>query len=188
MVDLIDPRFAADVWRDIDQNEIRALLGGTFTDVPWKSLENFPQTQSLLAFHREVDNVKYYFLLEPYSILTVEQNMYKCWERYGKKALKPKMVEQDLRLFINARNVIETKNDKEHIMVVIPFIKISQLDGLPALMEGSHREKNKGAPNKPYFPTVKPGQALMFDARLTSRIPKPGGGVVLARIYDVTGM
>ena len=72
VVDLIDPRFAADVWRDIDKNEIRTLLQGTFTDVPWKSLENFPQTQSLVAFSHEVENVKYYSSLEPQSILTIE--------------------------------------------------------------------------------------------------------------------
>ena len=58
VIDLMDPMFAADVWRDIDQNEIRALLQGTFNDVPWKSLENFPQTHSFLAFAREIDNVK----------------------------------------------------------------------------------------------------------------------------------
>ena len=64
VVDLMDPRFAADVWRDIDQNEIRTLLQGTFTDVPWKSLENFPQTPSLVAFSRKIENVKYYSLLK----------------------------------------------------------------------------------------------------------------------------
>ena len=114
--------------------------------------------------------------------------MYKCWERYGKKSLKPKIVEEDLRLFVNTRTVIQTSGDKEYIMVFVPLIKMSPNEGLPALMEGSHREKNKGAPNKPYITTLWPGQALMFHARLKSRIPKPGGGVLVARVYDVTGM
>ena len=55
-------------------------------------------------------------------------------------------------------------------------------------MEGSHRKKDKGAKNTPYNPIIKPGQALMFDARLTSLIPQAGGGVLLGRVYDVTGM
>ena len=57
VVDLIDPRFAADLWKDIDQNEIRKLLQDTYNDVPWKSLKNYPQTQSFLAFAHEIDNV-----------------------------------------------------------------------------------------------------------------------------------
>ena len=63
VLELMDPRFAADVWRDIDKDEIRKLLD-TVSDKPWKSLENFPRTRSLFAFSREVDNVSYYSLLE----------------------------------------------------------------------------------------------------------------------------
>ena len=113
--------------------------------------------------------------------------MYKCWEQYGNKDLKPNILGEDLRLFVNTRTVIETSGDREHIIVIIPLIKVTQNEGLPALMEGSHRVKDKGAENKPYFPVVWPGQALMFHARLKSRLPKPGGGVLVARIYDMTG-
>ena len=114
--------------------------------------------------------------------------MYKCWERYGKKWLKPRIVEHDLRVFVNSQHIVETSDDEEHIMVLIPFMKVSQHEGLPTLMEGSHRKKDKGAKNTPYNPIIKPGQALMFDARLTSLIPQAGGGVLLGRVYDVTGM
>ena len=71
VVDLIDPRFASDVWRDMDQDEIRKLLD-TIHEKPWKSLENFPQTRSLLNFSQEVDDVSCYSLLESRWILTVE--------------------------------------------------------------------------------------------------------------------
>ena len=115
--------------------------------------------------------------------------MYKCWERYGKKFLKPKIVEQDLRLFVNTRTIIETSDDEEHIMVFVPLIRVSHHEGLPTLIEASHRNRNEeNAQNKGYSPTLQPGQALMFNARLKSRIPKAGGGVLLARVYDVTGM
>ena len=56
VVELMDPRFAADLWRDIDQDEIRELLD-TVSDVPWKPI-TFPTTQSLLDFTREVDRVR----------------------------------------------------------------------------------------------------------------------------------
>ena len=63
VIDLIDPRFVADVWSDIDKDEIRKLLG-TFSDVPWKALQNVPQTQRIVAFFQELDNVSDYMLLE----------------------------------------------------------------------------------------------------------------------------
>ena len=113
--------------------------------------------------------------------------MWKCWERYGKKSLKPKIVEQDLRLFLRTQNAIKTSSVKEYVMVFIPFINVSQHEGLPTLMEGSHRNKN-GGKNKSYDPIVQPGHALMFDARLIARIPPAGGGALLARVYDVTGL
>ena len=114
--------------------------------------------------------------------------MYKCWERYGKKWMKPKIVEQDIRVFVRNQKVVETNDDEEHMMIFIPFIKISQHEGLPILMEGSHRKRNKDVKPKTYSPVIQPGQALMFDARLTCRIPQAGGGVLLGRVYDVTGM
>ena len=115
--------------------------------------------------------------------------MYKCWERYGKKFIDPDVVEEDLRVFVNTRTIIETTDDKKHIMVFIPLIRVSNDEGLPTLIEASHRnKKTDGEQNIAYSPILQPGQALMFDARLKSRIPKAGGGVLLARIYDLTGM
>ena len=115
--------------------------------------------------------------------------MYKCWERYGKKSLKPKLVEQDLRLFVNTETIIETFDDVQHIMVFIPLIWLSHHEGLPTLIEASHRNKNKdNTQNKGFSPTLWPGQALMFNAQLKSRLPKAGGGVLLTRVYDVTGL
>lgn len=113
--------------------------------------------------------------------------MYKCWERYGKKWLNPGIVEQHLNLFVTTQKEIESHGVKEHIWVLVPLIPVSQYQGLPTLMEGTHR-KAKTQINKPYDPLVQPGQALMFDARLETRDPIVGGGVVFARAYDVTNM
>ena len=52
-------------------------------------------------------------------------------------------------------------------------------------MESSHRSLRVGH-DKPYLPTVQPGQALMFDARLRTHDPSEGGVVVFARAYDMT--
>ena len=54
-VDLIDPRTAVAVWRDVDKDEIRRLLGEV-SDKPWKSL-TFPRTPRFAAFVREIDEV-----------------------------------------------------------------------------------------------------------------------------------
>ena len=56
VVDLMDPRFAADVWRDIDKDEISKLLSKT-DNMPWKTLQSIPRTQSAVAFVQELDNV-----------------------------------------------------------------------------------------------------------------------------------
>lgn len=113
--------------------------------------------------------------------------MDKCWERYGKKWLKPKIVEQHLNLFMKTKNIMESQDVEEHIWVLVPLVTISQHQGLLTLMEGSHRNIERES-NKPYDPIVHPGQALMFDARLRTLDPIAGGGVVFARAYDVTGM
>ena len=73
----------------------------------------------------------------------------------------------------------------EHIWIWVPLIPISKNQGLPTFMEGSHRNKGDKA-DRLYDPVLQLGFALMFDARLRSNVPKAGGGVVLARAYDVT--
>lgn len=111
--------------------------------------------------------------------------MYKCWERYGKKTVKPKIVEQDLMVFLRTQKRTAFSNDKFHIVVMVPLTTVSQHEGLPTLMEGSHREKNVTS-NKSCDLIVQPGQALMFDTRLAAHIPEAGGGVLVATIYDMT--
>ena len=101
--------------------------------------------------------------------------------------MKPKIVGEDYRIFSNTKNVIETSSAKQCVMVFIPFTTMSQQEGLPSLMGGSHRE-GTGVECKPYDIVVQPGQALMFNARLTIRLGPVGGGALLARIYDVTNM
>ena len=108
--------------------------------------------------------------------------MYKCWERYGNKRLKPKMVEQHLNLFMRTQKNNESPDEEEHIWVLVPLVTVSQHQGLPTLMEGSHR---KAENYRPYNPIVQPGSALMFDARLKTCDRNAGGGVVFARAYDV---
>ena len=58
VIDLIQPRFAAEVLRDLDKEEIRKLLD-TVSDKPWKSLKILPKTRSLLTFSEEVEAVSY---------------------------------------------------------------------------------------------------------------------------------
>lgn len=72
VIDLIQPRFAADLWRDIDKEEIRKLLLDTDSDAHWKTLENFPRKRSLITFTREVDSVSYHSLLESSCVLIIE--------------------------------------------------------------------------------------------------------------------
>ena len=114
--------------------------------------------------------------------------MYKCWERYGKKFAKPKIVKQDLMLFVRSQDRIAFSGAEEHVLVLVPLIMVSQHNGLPTLMEGSHRRSNQGPNGKPYDFVVHPGHALMHDARLTAHIPSTAGGVLVATIYDMTGM
>ncbi|KAM0801851.1 hypothetical protein BDR22DRAFT_888300 [Usnea florida] len=169
VIDLMDPRFAADLWRDIDKDEIRKLTG-KMEEMPWKALKNVPQTQSAVAFSQEVDN-----------------NMWKCWERYGKKSMEPKVLKEHFRVFLNTKNIIETSSVKHYVLVFIPLITMSQREGLPSLMGGSHRQ-DAGVEHKPFGLVLQPGQALMFNARLKTRQTGIGGGTLLVRVYDVTGM
>ena len=62
VVDLMDPRFAAGLWRDIDQDAIRKLLEKAH-EKHWQPL-SFPRTPSFLNFNQELENVGYYFLSE----------------------------------------------------------------------------------------------------------------------------
>lgn len=111
--------------------------------------------------------------------------MDKCWERYGKKGLKPKMVAQHLSLFMRTQKNLESRDVEEHIWILVPLFTVSQYNGLPILMEGTHHNP-KGQNPKTYHPIVEPGSALMFDARIQTCDPYAGGGVVFARAYDVT--
>ncbi|CAD6592269.1 MAG: hypothetical protein ASARMPRED_006145 [Alectoria sarmentosa] len=183
-IELIDPKFALDVWKDIDQDEIRRFLAEV-SEKPWKAL-TFPRTPSSVAFVQEIDRVSKGSPPKGFKD-TDDQNMYKCWERYGKRWLNPAIVEQRLNLFMNTQQNIETRGIEEHIWVLVPLVPVSQFKGLPTLMEGTHR-RAKTKINKPYDPVVQPGQALMFDARLVTHDPGVGGGVVFARAYDVTNM
>ena len=119
-------------------------------------------------------------------MLTDKKNMDKCWERYGKKMLKPNIVQQDLMIFVRTQNTIESRSVKQYVVVLTPLVVISQHEGLPTLMEGSHRKNNLNS-NKSYDTNIQPGHALMFDGRLKILMPPTGGGVMLARVYDLTG-
>ena len=74
----------------------------------------------------------------------------------------------------------------DHIWILIPLIPLFPRTGL-TLMESSHRHRKNG-PDKPYAPVVYPGHALMFHAELTTKRPTMGGAVMVARLYDVTGL
>ena len=54
-VDLFDPKFASDVWNDVDKDEIRRLLQGVSVE-PWEIL-TFPRTSAFIAFVHEIDKV-----------------------------------------------------------------------------------------------------------------------------------
>ena len=54
-VELFDPKFALDVWNDVDKDEIRRHLEN-ISDKPWKPL-TFPRTRNFAAFIHEIDKV-----------------------------------------------------------------------------------------------------------------------------------
>ena len=97
--------------------------------------------------------------------------------------MNPEIVEQHLDLFPFSEERTIKQYPTERIWIWTPLIPISRHQGLPTFMEGSHR--NPENRDRPYDPVIKPGYALMFDARLRTRIPKAGGGVIFARAYDV---
>ena len=111
--------------------------------------------------------------------------MEKCWERYGKKWLKPKKITDGLCLFMRKEKKIYLQDDKEYLWVLVPLFTVSEHEGLPILMEGSHLN-SKDQNDKAYHPTVHPGQALMYDARIARCDSRAGGGVVFALAYDPT--
>lgn len=110
--------------------------------------------------------------------------MNKCWERYGKQWLKPKIVAQHLSLFMRTQKNLEKQDVENHIWVLVPLFTVSEHEGLPILMEGSHLNPERQN-HRPYHPVVQPGHALMFDARIQMYDPNAGGGVVFARAYDM---
>lgn len=56
IVELFDPKFASDLWNDVDKEEIYRLLDNV-SDKPWKSL-TFPRTESFGQFVMETDRVR----------------------------------------------------------------------------------------------------------------------------------
>ena len=95
------------------------------------------------------------------------------------------MVEQHLYLFRpKTQGSDNPPEDEQHIWILIPLVPMSPKQCL-TLMESSHRSA-MGDYNKPHNPTVKRGQALMYDARLRTRDSAEFGVVVFARSYDMT--
>ena len=113
--------------------------------------------------------------------------MWRCWERYGKKHITPKRGEQQLFLFRPLwKNIAPYYDVQEYVWVLVPLVTLNPQQNI-TLMESSHRSLKNGE-DKPYNPTVQPGEAFMFHAGLRSSKPLEGGAVVFARVYDVTGL
>ena len=185
IVDLIDPKFVAKAWEDVDKDEISNILSQSVV-APWVGLTR-PQTPNYTAFINEIDKVGNPSPNALYlSWADREQNVWRCWERYGKKHITPRKMEQQLYLFRPKWKNISPYTAPEYLWVLVPLTTLSPQQNI-TLMESSHR-KLKNGPDKPYNPEVKPGQALMVHAGLRTEKPKEGGGVVFARVYDVTGL
>ena len=88
---------------------------------------------------------------------------------------------------MRTKEVVETLDTHQYIWILVPLISVSQAQGLPILLERSHRDA-KPEDIKCCYLVIPPGHALMFDARLRTRIPVEGGGVVFATAYDMTGI
>lgn len=110
--------------------------------------------------------------------------MEKCWECYGKKWLQPERIAQSLSVFTRSSKIIESQDDKEYVWILVPLFTVSEQNGLPTLMKGSHLNPN-GQNHRPYHPIVQPGHALMFENRIRTCEPTAGGGVVFATGYDM---
>ena len=109
-----------------------------------------------------------------------------CWERFGKKWLKPDLLFQELQLFSRFPHTLTTRDVTEHMIICVPLFTIEKNYGLPTLMAGTHRDILQDIP---YDLVVQRGHALMFDTRLQRRRNKDtDGGVVLVRRYDITGL
>ena len=191
IVDLIDPKVVAKAWEDVDINEMENLLrdelSGLMTQaggMRWMT-PTPPQTPNFTAFVDEIEKVGN-ICVHGVFVADCEQNMWRCWERYGKKHIRPKMIQECLTLFQPFQRDFPPLQVEETVWVMLPLITMSPEHGL-TLMESSHR-KLKNAPDKPYSPTVLPGQALMFNGGLRTGRPKRAGGVFFLRVYDVTGL
>ena len=112
--------------------------------------------------------------------------MWKCWRNYGKQHIKPKMIGEHIVVLRPQQHEIAPAKGLDYIWVFIPFVYLLPDLGL-TLMESSHRHRKNG-PDKPVDPIVVPGQALMWHAQLKTKRPTAGGAVMLARLYDVTGL
>lgn len=110
--------------------------------------------------------------------------MPRCFEAYGQKYMNPKKIEQHHDVFTFGRGDTVQSSPDEHIWIWAPLVPISQNQGLPTFMEGSHHDADDKI-DRPYCPILQPGSALMFDARIRTSIPNAGGGVIFAQAYDV---
>lgn len=112
--------------------------------------------------------------------------MERCWERYGKKWLKPKLLAEGLLLFPVVGHPVTMHGTAEYMKIWVPLADLTTAQGLPVFMMGTHLDKSKWLPTTLCVPQ---GHALMFDSRLQTRREYVGsGGIVLARIYDMTGL
>ena len=191
IVDVIDPQVVAKAWEDIDKIEIENLLRNDLCRLMTKCggmrwlTPKPPQTPNFTAFVDEIEKVSN-VCVQSVFVADCEQNMWRCWERYGKKHIRPKLIEERLTLLSQFQSDLPPLEVGENIWVMIPLVTISPEHNF-TLMESSHR-KLKNAPDKPYSPTVLPGQALMFNAGLRTGKPKRIGAVAFIRVYDVTGL
>ena len=181
-VKMFDPQIALDAWDDINQYELHKCVSEK-TSRSYNVI-TLPRTPKFIAFLQEVEKVSRCFPQDG-SADSWEQNMPLCWERYGKKWMKPERVEQHLDVFAFSGGCSVKNSSHEHIWIWVPLFPTSKNQGLSTFMEGSHRNKGDKA-DRLYDPVLQPGFALMFDARLRSNVPKVGGDVVLARAYYVT--
>ena len=104
---------------------------------------------------------------------------------YSKKHTKPKLLGQHIGIFAFSDDQgFAMDFDHEHIWVWIALVPVSQNQGMPNFIEGTHRRRGDrvGVPLVPFLWT---GCAIIFDARIRMVKPHTGGGVVFARTYCV---
>ena len=105
------------------------------------------------------------------------------WERCGKSGMKPETSDECILVFNFGLTGPVLSSLHEMVWLWVPLIPVSQNQGLPTFIEGSHRWIDEASNS--YNPVLRPGSALMFDGRLRTTAPSTGGGVVFARAYDI---